>query len=145
MQTLLSLLIVLFCLSSAPAKADCYYDAAVFHQVNPWILRGIAYLESSFREDVIHENSDGSTDYGFTQTNSVHLPELAKQGIGKSDLLDACTSVYVAAWLLRKRIDQYGNTCRAIGSYKSKTPAIRDDYTKRLRAVLAQWGQNLEC
>lgn len=145
MRTFLSLLTFLFALSCAPAKADCYYDAAVFHQVNPWILRGIAYLESSFRPGVISRNSDGSTDYGLTQTNSVHLPELAKQGIGQRDLLDACTSLYVAAWLLHQRIDQYGNTCRAIGSYKSKTPAIRDDYTKRLRTVLAQWGQNLEC
>lgn len=118
------------------AFADCFDDAASFHHVNPLILRAIAIVESGGRTDATNTNSNGSVDYGMMQINSIHLPELARYGIGKADLFDGCKSVYLGAWILRQSIERYGNTWEAIGAYNSATPYYRDRYAAKIKAVV---------
>jgi len=132
-------------LFSASARADCFDDAAMYQGVNPWTLRAIAGVESSFDPMAVHRNTNGTIDRGLTQTNSVHLAELAKQGIRPEALFDACTSVYTAAWLLRKKIIKFGNTCAAIGAYKSETPSVQAKYIELIKHQLAVWGVSLDC
>lgn len=122
------------------ARADCFDDAALFHQVNPWILRGIASVESDFRPRTIVSNNNGSVDRGMTGINSVHLPELAKYGIGATDMFDACKSIYVAAWLLKKKMSKHGNNYTAVGAYHSETPAKRDLYAAKVRRRIEEWS-----
>ncbi|VVE18895.1 MULTISPECIES: lytic transglycosylase domain-containing protein [Pandoraea] len=118
------------------AFADCFDDAASFHHVNPLILRAIAIVESGNRANLTNTNRNGSIDYGLMQINSIHLPELARYGIGKADLFNGCKSVYMGAWILRQSIEKYGNTWAAIGSYNSATPAYRDRYAAKVQRVV---------
>jgi lysozyme-related protein Hpa2 len=131
------LCVVLTALLPSAAFADCFDDAASFHHVNPLILRAIAIVESGGRPDATNTNGNGSVDYGMMQINSIHLPELARYGIGKADLYNGCKSVYMGAWILRQSIDKYGNTWAAIGSYNSATPYYRDRYAAKVKSVVS--------
>ncbi|MEM5433794.1 lytic transglycosylase domain-containing protein [Paraburkholderia diazotrophica] len=118
------------------AHADCVLDAAKYHRVNPTVLLAIAVVESKMRPDAMHVNANGSHDMGVMQINSIHLPELARYGVKREDLYDGCKNVYTGAWILRKRLDEYGNTWAAIGAYHSATPALRDGYAARVHATV---------
>ncbi|WP_347558805.1 lytic transglycosylase domain-containing protein [Robbsia sp. KACC 23696] len=120
------------------AQADCVLDAAKYHKVNPTILLGIAIVESRMRANATNVNTNGSTDMGMMQINSIHLPELQRYGVKASDLYDGCKNVYTGAWILRKQMDKYGNSWQAIGSYHSATPTFRDAYALRVRNTV-QW------
>lgn len=139
------ILFLLLTFVAGVCRADCFDDAGALHGVNPWILRAIAARESNGRADAVHRNTNGTEDYGYTQTNSKHLPELASLGVSKSDLFDACKSVYVAGWLVQKKIRRWGNTCYAIGAYHSETPAKRDAYIRQLQQILYGWGVVWTC
>jgi len=123
----------------APAWADCLTNAARYHQVNDVVLRAIAWEESRMKSWAVRKNSNGSYDIGLTQTNSVHLKELAKFGIGPRHLQDACVSAFVGAWLYRKKVVKHGNTWVAVGAYHSETPHLRDAYARRVHAIVLRW------
>lgn len=118
------------------AMADCFDDAAAYQQVNPLILRAIAWQESHGRADAMHVNADGSTDYGMMQINSIHLRTLAGFGISRSMLMDPCVSVYVAAWHLRSKMTKYGNTWAAVGAYHSESPRENLVYRQQIGAIV---------
>jgi len=122
------------------ARADCYDDAAAYQRVNPMMLRAIVWQESHGVKSAIHHNTNGSVDVGLAQINSIHLPQLAAYGIEPNALYDGCTNVYIAAWILKQKINKYGNTWQAIGAYHSETPAKRDAYARNIRAILIAWG-----
>jgi len=124
------------------AQADCFDDAAAWQHLNPLILRAIAWQESHNRADATHENANGSIDYGVMQINSIHLPELAQYGIRRDALMVPCKNVYIAAWHLRKQVVRYGNTWTAVGAYHSATPALRDDYARRIAAIIGRWQRD---
>jgi soluble lytic murein transglycosylase-like protein len=125
--------------AAPPARADCFDDAAAWQHLNPLILRAIAWQESHNHADATHANANGSTDYGVMQINSIHLPELARYGIRRDALMVPCKNVYIAAWHLRKQVVRYGNTWTAVGAYHSATPAMRDDYARRIAGIIERW------
>jgi soluble lytic murein transglycosylase-like protein len=125
--------------ASSLAHADCFDEAAQYQKVNSLILRAIAWQESHNRPDAINKNSNGSTDYGVMQINSVHLPKLAQYGISRSTLMEPCKNVYIAAWHLRQKMNKYGNTWAAIGAYHSESPPLRDRYAQQIAGILRQW------
>jgi soluble lytic murein transglycosylase-like protein len=129
-------------LTPTSAHADCFDDAAAWQHLNPLILRAIAWQESHNNADATHENANGSIDYGVMQINSIHLPELARYGIRRDALMVPCKNVYIAAWHLRKQVVRYGNTWTAVGAYHSSTPALRDDYARRIAAIIDRWRQD---
>jgi len=88
------------------STADCIDDAASYQQVNQYVLRAIAFQESSMRSWIVNRNSNGSIDIGLLGMNSVHFNDLAKFGIGPSNLTDPCLSAYVGAWMYRKKIQK---------------------------------------
>ncbi|MGA2552374.1 MAG: lytic transglycosylase domain-containing protein [Burkholderiaceae bacterium] len=122
------------------AKADCYDAAAQYHQVNPLILRAIAWAETHNQPTAVHKNDNGSTDYGLMQINSVHLPALSQYGVSEETLMQPCANVYVAAWHLRRQMNKYGNTWAAVGAYHSETAQLRDRYAARVMQILKSWG-----
>lgn len=126
--------------ASAPARADCFDEAARYQKVNPLILRAIAWQESHNRPDALHKNTNGSIDYGLMQINSVHLPTLSQYGISTGTLMQPCKNVYIAAWHLRQKMNKYGNTWRAVGAYHSETPALRDRYARQIADILIRWN-----
>ena len=127
-------------LAAAPARADCFDEAARYQKVNPLILRAIAWQESHNRPDALHKNANGSTDYGLMQINSVHLPTLALYGISSNTLMEPCKNVYIAAWHLRQQMNKYGNTWQAVGAYHSETPSLRDQYAQQIVGILRKWN-----
>ncbi|KWO60727.1 BapC protein [Burkholderia ubonensis] len=126
-------------LASGNARADCFDEAAKYQQVNPLILRAIAWQESRNRPDARNKNANGSTDYGLMQINSIHLLVLSRYGIGRDTLMEPCKNVYIAAWHLRQKMNRYGNTWQAVGAYHSETPSLRDKYAKQIAGILTQW------
>jgi len=125
--------------AAAYAATDCFLSAAAYQHVNPIVLRAIAWQESHGHADAMHHNQNGSVDYGMMQINSIHLSVLSHYGLSAPDLMNACTSVYVAAWHLHRMIIKYGNTWQAIGAYHSETPAERDRYARQIEAVVMQY------
>lgn len=127
---------------AADAKPDdaCFEHAAGYQGVNPQILRAIAWYESKGNPGAVHRNADGSIDVGQTQINSVHFGELRRYGVPPGALRDACVNIYVAAWMLKRKMVRYGNTWQAIGAYHSETPHLRDEYARNIHAVLVSWG-----
>jgi soluble lytic murein transglycosylase-like protein len=121
------------------ACADCFDAAAKYHRVNPWVLRAIAWNESHNQPFAVHQNGNGTIDYGLMQINSTHLAELKDYGVTTRELMQACPNVYVAAWHLRRQMDRYGNTWEAIGAYHSETPRLRDQYAWGIVATLRNW------
>jgi soluble lytic murein transglycosylase-like protein len=128
------------CTAPTAARADCFDDAAQYHQVNPWILRAIAARESRFIPSTVSRNTNNTVDIGIAGINSVHLPELARYGISQNDLLDGCKAVYVEGWRLAKMVKKYGNTWVAVGAYHSETPGYRDRYASLIRQIIDLWA-----
>lgn len=130
-------------LSAAPrANADCFEDAGAYQHVSATVLRAIAWQESHNRASAVHRNANGSFDYGVMQINSVHLTALARYGISKSMLMEACTNIYVAAWHLRQKINKYGNSWTAIGAYHSEARKERDAYAMKIASLIARWSMS---
>lgn len=126
-------------LGDSKAEVDsCMAKAAALHHVDLGLLRAIAKVESNMNPKAVGNNANGTNDTGLMQINDWWLPTLAKHGIKKSDLLDACTSAYVGAWILARSIQQHGNTWRAVGAYNSPTPKNQQIYADKVNKALAQ-------
>lgn len=132
MKRLGPILLLVLSLSSPAAHADCLDDAAAYHRVDGALLRSIALHESRMNPLAINRNRDGSQDLGLMQINSAHLPRLARYGITRQQLLDACINAYVGAWILRANIDRFGATWRAVGAYNATTPAKQLRYANQI-------------
>jgi soluble lytic murein transglycosylase-like protein len=115
---------------------DCFAAAALYQHVNPTVLRAIAWQESHGNANAVHRNHNGSTDYGMMQINSVHLAQLSRYGVSATDLMNPCSSIFVAAWHLHKMMIKYGNTWAAIGAYHSESPAERDRYARSIEGIV---------
>ena len=124
---------------TTPAER-CIVPAATYQSVNPWILRAILRVESALKPDAIGKNSNGTSDIGIGQINSIHLKELATFGIEPQHLMDACIGTYVAAWHLKKGMMAKGNTWQAIASYHSSNPYLNHRYQVLLNNELVSAG-----
>ena len=124
-----------------PPANDCFDKAGAYQGVNPLILRAVAWRESKGDATAINRNANGSIDVGQLQINSIHFPELTRQGIPHRALTDPCVNIFVAAWLLKQKMVRYGNTWRAIGAYHSESPHERDAYARSIQAILVSWGE----
>ncbi|KVK87714.1 lytic transglycosylase [Burkholderia ubonensis] len=130
---------VLFGVASV-CHADCIDDAAMYHQLNPRLLRAIAQHESGMRPDAINRNSNGSEDVGLMQINSSWLPKLAQYGIRREHLFNGCVSAYVGAWILASNIKQFGPNWKAVGAYNAATPSKQLVYASAIYRRLMQQG-----
>lgn len=108
------------------AHADCFDRAAARFHTNADLLRAMAEQESFNRADAIGPLlRDGNRAVGTMQVNTVHLPELAKYGVTKKDLMTECGSVFVGAWIFARYASRVGHTWEAVGIYNTG-PASRD-------------------
>ncbi|SAL62607.1 lytic transglycosylase, catalytic [Caballeronia peredens] len=127
--------------ASAVHADDCFEQAGAYQGVNPLVLRAVAWRESKGDAAALNRNANGSIDVGQLQINSIHFPDLARQGIPHRALNDPCVNVFVAAWLLKQKMVKYGNTWRAIGAYHSESPKHRDAYARSIQEILVGWGE----
>ncbi|MDR5776870.1 MULTISPECIES: lytic transglycosylase domain-containing protein [unclassified Caballeronia] len=119
MSRLLHLLTFLCAAISTHAHADCLDDAASYHRVSVQVVRAIAQQESGMRPYVTSRNTDGSEDIGLMQINSSWLPKLARYGITRQHLFNACVNAYVGTWILASNVKQFGPTWKAVGAYNA--------------------------
>ncbi|WP_322025077.1 transglycosylase SLT domain-containing protein [Burkholderia sp. BCC1977] len=124
--------IALSCALHGVARADCLDDAATFQKVSVSLLRGIAQVESGMNPNAVNTNTNGTVDIGLMQINSTWLPTLAREGITRESLFDACTNAYVGAWILSQNIRQLGANWNAIGAYNSASPDKRLAYARKV-------------
>lgn len=105
------------------AHADCLDDAAAYRHINVELVRAIAQQESGMRANAVNRNANGTEDLGLMQINSSWLPRLARFGIHREHLFDACVNAYVGTWILASNIRQFGANWKAVGAYNSPTTA----------------------
>ncbi|WP_202905130.1 lytic transglycosylase domain-containing protein [Paraburkholderia mimosarum] len=103
----------------AIARADCIDDAAAYRHISARLVRAIAQQESGMRAGAINVNANGSEDIGLMQINSSWLPTLARYGIRREHLFNACVNAYVGTWILASNFRQFGPTWKAVGAYNA--------------------------
>lgn len=118
----------------------CFSEAAQKFNVDRGLLMAMAKVESEFNPNAVRKpytagNSDGSTDYGLMQINTVELEALKSSGLTREDLFDACTNIKVGALVLSKKIARFGNTWKAVGAYNASSPDKQQIYIDKVRAA----------
>ncbi|MAF98274.1 MAG: transglycosylase [Micavibrio sp.] len=125
--------------------AACLMLASQTYSVPPAVLVGIYKAEGGKVGQEV-QNSNGSSDLGPMQINTIWLPSLAEKWGVKEDVAkkwlrdDACTNVNVAAWILRGHLDETGSLSQAIAHYHSRTPKHGTRYKKRVIDILNSNG-----
>lgn len=114
----------------------CFKQASLRYGVPEELLRAISRVESRGNPSATNTNKDGSTDVGHMQVNSYWLPTLAKYGITKNQLMDACTNTFVGAWILANNISRMGYRWEAVGAYNARNPIKAAIYTRKVAAAL---------
>ena len=126
--------------------AACLMLAAQTYSVPPAVLLGIYQVEGGKVGQEVGPNENGSYDLGPMQINTIWLPELASRwGVNVHTARrwvrdDPCTNVGVAAWILRRHLNDTGNLAQAISNYHSKTPRFGSKYKKKVIGAMQQKG-----
>lgn len=119
----------------------CFQAAAAKHGVAEELLLAIAHTESRFNSDAQHTNSNGTTDFGVMQVNSIHLAWLLPKGINEYHLIqEPCKNIEIGASILGDFLRKYGSTWRAVGAYgagdRPDREAARLQYALKVRDSL---------
>lgn len=110
--------VVMALIAPGVAHATCWLEAGQQYGVETALLKAIAWQESrGYPNAVGPKLPDGNVALGLMQINTIHLPTLAKFGIRREHLFDACTSQKVGAWVLADCIQRFGATWKAVGCY----------------------------
>lgn len=122
--------------------AACLLLAAETYELPPHVLLGIYQVEGGRVGQEVGPNQNGSFDLGPMQINTIWLNELSGQwGVSKATARqwvrdDPCTNVGVAAWILRRHLNESGSLSQAISNYHSRTPGVGKVYkTKVLKSM----------
>ncbi|GMQ49665.1 hypothetical protein VB10N_46640 [Vibrio sp. 10N] len=99
----------------------CFDEAGKKFDINPLLLKAIAYTESRLDPNAINDsNTNGTTDYGLMQINSSWFARLADFGVSENSVInEPCTNVYVGAWILAQNMAQTGDGWLAVGAYNA--------------------------
>lgn len=126
--------------------AACLLLAAHTYSVPPAVLLGIYQVEGGQVGQEVGPNDNGTYDLGPMQINTVWLPELAGHwGVSTATARrwvrdDPCTNVGVAAWILKRHMDETNNLSSAIAHYHSKTPQFGQAYKKKVVSSMHRYG-----
>jgi hypothetical protein len=129
------------CLLAAGSAWGCWQEAAERYNVNPHVLHAIAKCESSLNPKAMnrsHIERTGTYDIGLMQINSSNLRGLRQHGIGEAELLDACTSINVGAWILAQKIQRHGHTWEAVGAYNAACTQLKGEACTAARTRYAR-------
>lgn len=125
--------------------AACLMAAAQNYSLPPAVLVGILHVEGGKVGQQV-ANRNGSYDLGPMQINTLWVPILAKEWNVSNNTAkrwirdDPCTNVNVAAWILRRNLDETKSMSRAIAWYNSRTPHIGYKYRKKVLTVMKDKG-----
>lgn len=117
---------------------DCFELAGQDANIDPLLLRAVAWQESGLNFKIIGSNAlagfgDGYG-YGVMQIDSQHLHFLKKYGITKENLIsDICLNIYVGAYFMAVAFNKYGNKWEAVGAYNAGFKENRKQHERRVR------------
>jgi soluble lytic murein transglycosylase-like protein len=137
-----ALVLVVFATAAAHAgqqqprtMMDCFEEAGKMYKVPPMLLQSIAWVESRYDKNAENYNTNGSVDMGVMQINSLWLEPLSEYGVETKHLYNACYNISVAAWILRKQINEVGYNWQAVAHYHSRTPERGENYARKVARV----------
>ncbi len=131
---------------TAKAFAACLLLASSTYHVPPAVMIGIMQVEGGHIGQAAGPNINGTYDLGPMQVNTRWLPMLQKNWhVDQSTAMrwvrdDGCVNVHVAAWILRKKMDDQGSLWGGIAAYHSATPSIGGPYATKVIAVMDKKG-----
>jgi soluble lytic murein transglycosylase-like protein len=135
----------LMALAAAKIIGACLLLASQTYKVPPAVMIGIMHVEGGrVGQQVL--NSNGSYDLGPMQVNTIWLPQLSR--LWNVDVSTAqgwvrdngCVNVYVAAWILRQKIDSTTGLYSGIAHYHSGTPWRGQRYADKVVTVMQSKG-----
>lgn len=141
------LLTIALILASANASAFCFEEAGRVFDVNPKLLKAIAFTESSMNPSAFNDkNRNGTADYGLMQINSTWFERLEAKGISRDVVInDPCTNVFVGAWILAQNFETSGETWLSVGAYNAgyskRTEGARQKYIGIVQTNLARLSE----
>ena len=125
--------------------AACLMMASQTYSVPPAVMVGIMQVEGGrVGQQVL--NTNGSYDLGPMQINTIWVPRLASywnvdENTAKRWIRDdPCTNLGVAAWILRRHMNETGSLPRAIAYYHSRTPSLGYSYKNRVVSAMRKNG-----
>ena len=134
--------------AAAGAKmiAACLLLASQTYQVPPAVMIGIMNVEAG-RVGQQVRNTNGSFDLGPMQVNTIWVPKLARlwrvpHATAHNWVRDnGCVNVYVAAWILRQKIEEAsGVLVNGIARYHSATGWRGARYAARVVSAMRRKG-----
>lgn len=121
----------------------CMALVAQIYGLPPRVLPSIQVVEGG-GPGVMHHNSDGSTDLGVMQINTLWLPALSRYTrLDPAEVRDrllnrACFNIAAAGLILRTYLDETrGELMLAIGNYHSHTPLLNQGYQTKVQKSAA--------
>ncbi|WP_431022227.1 Lytic transglycosidase pilt [Erwinia rhapontici] len=134
-----------------PAAAFCFDAAGEKYHIDPLLIKAIARGESGLNPTIININRDKKTglalsqDYGLMQVNSIHIPELVREGVitKKNELLTRpCLNVQIGTRILASHFQVCGISWNCLGSYnagfREDRHETRESYANRIYAIYKQ-------
>lgn len=118
--------------------AACFLIAAQTYSIPPAVLLGVYQVEGGRIGQEVGPNQNGTYDLGPMQINTSWIPLLANEwNVGNSTAKswirdDPCTNVGVAAWILRRNLNETGDLALSIAHYHSRTSVIGAPYKRKV-------------
>ncbi|VDZ80635.1 pilin-like protein [Salmonella bongori] len=127
-------------------KYDCFELAGRDANIDPMLLRAVAWQESGLNYRITGSNAlagfGKGYGYGLMQIDSQHLLFLKKYGITKENLInDICLNIYVGAYIMAVAFNKFGENWKAVGAYNagfkenSKQQERRTLYARKVHAT----------
>jgi hypothetical protein len=123
-------------------RVACSIIAALDYQIPANIMLAVAEIENG-KPGHSSKNTNGTSDYGPMQFNTVYLAELRKYGITQKDISGTgCYPYQLAAWRLRRHIvnDTGSDLWARAANYHSYTPKFNAVYRARLIRLADKWA-----
>lgn len=119
-------------------KYDCFELAGRDSNIEPALLRAVAWQESGLNYRIIGSNAlsgfGNGYGYGLMQIDSQHMTFLKKFGITKEHLLnDICLNIYVGAYVMAVAFNKFGENWNAVGAYNAGFKESSRQHERRAR------------
>lgn len=119
-------------------RGQCVDAASRRYGVHPQLILAVLKTEGG-TVGAISQNTNGSYDMGPMQINSIHLPELARLGVTREQVInDECTNIFVGTYKLRQAIDGGTDFWTGVSRYHSRTPSKGRKYLARVARNLRE-------